>query len=76
MPGDNCSDGDLRLADGRNDTTTGVKEGRLEICINNAWGGVCINNFGSPEAAIVCNSFNLSVKGEYVRLDCNIFTLH
>lgn len=65
LSGDNCSDGDLRLADGQNDMTTGVVEGRVEVCINNAWGGICIDHFGSPEAAIVCNSFNLSDGGEY-----------
>lgn len=46
-----------------NDTNIGVVEGRLEICINEAWGSVCIDHFGLAEASIVCNSFNLTDEG-------------
>ena len=60
----NCSDGDVRLQDGMSDLATGVMEGRLEICINEAWGSVCIDHFGSAEAAVVCSSFNLTGRGE------------
>jgi hypothetical protein len=45
------------------DMVTGVMEGRLEICINEAWGSVCIDHFGAAEAAVVCNSFNLTGRG-------------
>ena len=31
-----CTTGDVRLQDGPN-----VREGRVEVCINNAWGIVC-----------------------------------
>ena len=34
-----CEDGDIRLVNG--DTQY---EGRLEICINNAWGTICRSN--------------------------------
>jgi deleted-in-malignant-brain-tumors protein 1 len=44
-----CESGDVRLLDGA--TTL---EGRLEICINNAWGTVCAQEFTSDEAIIVC----------------------
>ena len=44
----NCNDGDLQLVNG---TET---MGRLEICINNAWGTVCSNGFGRTEAAVAC----------------------
>lgn len=63
-PSANCSDGDVRLQDGMSDLATGVMEGRLEICINEAWGSVCIDHFGSAEAAVVCSSFNLTERGE------------
>lgn len=59
----NCSDGDVRLQDGMSDLATGVMEGRLEICINEAWGSVCSDHFGSAEAAVVCSSFNLTGRG-------------
>lgn len=44
-------DGSVRLSDGPNPL-----EGRLEICINNAWGTVCPDEFSSDEAGIVCRS--------------------
>ena len=28
--------------------------GRLEVCINNAWGTVCNERFGSEDAAVAC----------------------
>lgn len=62
-PSANCSDGDTRLQDGTSNLATGVMEGRLEICINEAWGSVCTDHFGSAEAAVVCNSFNLTGRG-------------
>lgn len=50
----NCSDGDLRLLNG---STT--LEGRLEICINKAWGTVCSTKFDSSEARVACNKLGL-----------------
>lgn len=47
-----CNDGDLRLVD-RSDENSTIS-GRLEICINNAWGTVCDNGFGRTEAAVAC----------------------
>ena len=29
-------------------------EGRVEICINNAWGTVCDNQFGTTDAKVIC----------------------
>ena len=46
-----CEDGDVRLSGGRNDL-----EGRLEVCISNAWGTVCPGEFTSDEAGIVCRN--------------------
>ena len=44
-----CTDGKLRL---RNGYLTG--EGRVEICINNAWGTVCDNGWNNADASVVC----------------------
>ncbi len=44
-----CSDGAVRLIGGDD-----ILEGRLEVCINNAWGTVCQRGFSSDEAAVVC----------------------
>ena len=30
-------------------------EGRLEVCINNAWGSVCDERFGAPDTRKVCS---------------------
>ena len=45
----NCSDGALRLV-GRADPS----EGRLEVCINNAWGSICDRLFGNDDAEVAC----------------------
>ena len=47
-PGD-CNTGDIRLVNG-----TSPLEGRLEICINNAWGTVCRRSFSSDDAGVAC----------------------
>ena len=50
----NCSTGNIRLV-GTEDVEAGTKEGRVEICINNAWGTVCDKFFGPPDAGVVCH---------------------
>lgn len=55
--GDNCTDGDLRLVGGaQNDT------GRVEICLNNAWGTICRNLFGTNDALVICGQLGFSNK--------------
>ena len=49
-----CSDGSTRLVNGSNS-----HEGRLEVCINHAFGTVCQEAFSSDEAAVVCRSLGL-----------------
>ena len=44
-----CNTGDIRLVNG-----TSPLEGRLEVCINNAWGTVCRESFSSDEANVAC----------------------
>ena len=48
-PASNCTDGALRLVGGTNPA-----EGRVEICINNAWGTVCDDGFSREDALVVC----------------------
>lgn len=48
-PNGNCSHGQLRLVNGSN-----TIEGRLEICVNSAWGSVCGNSFSSDDANVAC----------------------
>ena len=45
----NCTSGDLRLAGG-----VSPESGRLEMCVNQAWGTVCNRNFRQREAVLAC----------------------
>ena len=44
-----CSYGDVRLMNGSN-----VLEGRVEICINNAWGTVCTDSISEDDVEVIC----------------------
>ena len=44
-----CADGQIRLAGGNI-----VNEGRVEICMDNLWGTVCDDSWGSTDATVVC----------------------
>lgn len=59
LPG-SCVNGTVRLRDGMNPL-----EGRLEICINNAWGTVCQDAFTSDEARIVCSNLGFTSSEHY-----------
>ena len=54
-PNRNCSDGELRLVGGSDNVVQGTREGRVEICINNAWGTICRTLFGNPDAQVACH---------------------
>ena len=55
VPPGNCSDGDIRLVGGGDSELEGTREGRVEICINNAWGSVCDELFREEDAQVVCD---------------------
>lgn len=55
---DNCNHGDIRLAGGDDSTI-----GRVEVCINNAWGTVCNSRFGTRDAQVTCRHLNLPTDG-------------
>ena len=54
----NCTDGDVRLIGGDNEFG-----GRVEVCINRAWGTVCSRYWGSEEARVVCNQLGATTFG-------------
>ena len=57
----NCSDGELRLSG-----VALTNQGRLEVCVNGAWGSVCDSQgvFTSDEAKVACKQLGiLQVEG-------------
>ena len=45
----NCSHGSLRLVNGST-----PQQGRVEICINNAWGTICDDLYDAKDASVIC----------------------
>ena len=59
VPEVSCRDGDVRLVGGANSTI-----GRIEVCVNRAWGTVCDTRFGTNEALVICRQLGFSTEGE------------
>ena len=57
----NCENGGVRLAGGSHDL-----QGRVEVCINNAWGTVCDQNWDLTEGNIVCQQLGFQPFGTCV----------
>ena len=55
----NCTNGDVRL---RNGAT--LNQGRVEICVKNAWGTVCDDGWGKQDGNVVCKQLGYQQVGK------------
>lgn len=55
-----CVQGGIRLVGGST-----AREGRVEVCNNNAWGTVCDDQFGTNDARVACRQLGFSDTGTY-----------
>ena len=55
--GTTCTRGAIRLQGGTSN------QGRVEICNNNAWGTVCDDLWGTPDAQVACRQLGFAATG-------------
>ena len=67
----NCTTGSVRLADPREQANT--IQGRVEVCINQAWGTVCSDKFDQEDAGTVCVAAGGFLRnGVYILVDTEV----
>ena len=64
-----CTLGDVKLLNFTDNSEEGSRQGILQICINNAWGTICSDNyFDGMDAKVFCDNlvgFNGTGNMEY-----------
>ena len=59
----NCTHGNVRLAGGLE-----LTEGRVEVCVQGKWTGVCDSYWNYQDAFVVCRQLGYPATGSYLRL--------
>ena len=54
----NCTNNDIRLAGG-----LGPTEGRVEVCVQGRWSGVCGSSWSDQDAFVVCRQMGYPATG-------------
>ena len=67
---DSCSTGDIRLVDGSIESA-----GRLEVCVNQNWGTVCSQSWGSSDTQVACRQLGHQALGKLKTL-LTVFAKH
>ncbi len=57
---DTCTEEEIRLVDGLIST-----EGRVEVCRNGRWRGICDTNWNYQDAFVVCRQLGFPATGMY-----------
>ena len=57
---DDCEDGDVRLVG-----SVREYEGRVEVCINNAWGNICHHSWDASDGNVVCGQLGFQKFGKF-----------
>ena len=55
-----CVNGDVRLVNGTNISSSNPSEGRVEVCINGTFGTVCNKRWNTLDAGVVCRQLGYS----------------
>ena len=54
-----CNESSIRLINGESE-----REGTVEVCQNGVWGPICNDQWGTPDAAVVCRQLGYPFDGE------------
>ena len=64
-----CEHGDIRLVGGSD-----PYQGRIEVCVNNAWGTVCNKQWSFAEGSVACRRLGLQLFGkEVINQSCGAY---
>ena len=63
-----CTDGDVRLVGGSTEY-----EGRVEVCINKAWGTICRSSWSNYDSNVVCRQLGHMGFGKVLKVALSYF---